>query len=37
MIGEWNPETANAPPNISAMPLWVDLSNVLGYLYSKRD
>lgn len=37
MIGEWTPETASVPPDLSAMPLWVDLSNVPGYLYSKRD
>lgn len=36
MVGEWNPETASAPPDLSAMPLWVDLLNVPGYLYSER-
>lgn len=36
MVGEWTPETARAPPDLSAMPLWVDLTNVPGYLYSKK-
>ncbi|RID62873.1 hypothetical protein BRARA_E01915 [Brassica rapa] len=36
MVGEWTPETARAPPDLSAMPLWVDLLNVPGYLYSKK-
>ncbi|KAG2292820.1 hypothetical protein Bca52824_039489 [Brassica carinata] len=36
MLGEWTPETARPPPGLSAMPLWVDLSNVPGYLYSKE-
>ena len=36
MVGVWNPETASSPPDLSAMPLWVDLVNVLGYLYSKK-
>lgn len=25
MLGEWTPETARYPPDLSAMPLWVDL------------
>ncbi|KAF3587150.1 hypothetical protein F2Q69_00030033 [Brassica cretica] len=25
MLNEWTPETAKAPPDLSAMPLWVDL------------
>lgn len=36
MLGEWTPETARSPPDLSAMPLWVDLKNVPGYLYSKK-
>ena len=36
MLGEWTPETACSPPDLSAMPLWVDLLNVPGYLYSKK-
>lgn len=36
MLGEWTPETAHSPPDLSAMPLWVDLLNVPGYLYSKE-
>lgn len=34
VVCEWNPETAQNPPDLSAMPLWVDLVNVPGYLYS---
>lgn len=36
MLGEWTPETARSPPDLSAMPLWVDMMNVPGYLYSKK-
>ncbi|KAL0802596.1 hypothetical protein Bca101_057772 [Brassica carinata] len=36
VVYEWNPETAQAPPDLSAMPLGVDLKNVPGYLYSKK-
>ncbi|KAG2252122.1 hypothetical protein Bca52824_082258 [Brassica carinata] len=36
MVGVWTPETASSPPDLSAMPLWVDLANVPGYLYSKK-
>uniref|UniRef100_A0A0D3BML3 DUF4283 domain-containing protein n=1 Tax=Brassica oleracea var. oleracea TaxID=109376 RepID=A0A0D3BML3_BRAOL len=36
MLGEWTPETARSPPDLSVMPLWVDLMNVQGYLYSKK-
>lgn len=36
VLNEWNPETAKAPPDLTAMPLWVDLENVPGYLYSKK-
>lgn len=36
MLGEWTPETARSPPDLSAMPLWVDLVNVPEYLYSKE-
>lgn len=28
--------SAKAPPDLSAIPLWVDLKNVPGYLYSKK-
>lgn len=36
MLGEWTPEMTRSLPDLSAMPLWVDLSNVPGYLYSKE-
>ncbi|KAJ4875984.1 DUF4283 domain-containing protein [Raphanus sativus] len=29
MLGEWTPETARSPPDLSAMPMWVELLNVL--------
>lgn len=34
VVCEWNPETAQDPPDLSALPLWVDLMNVPCYLYS---
>lgn len=34
VVSEWNPETAHDPPDLTAIPLWVDLVNVPGYLYS---
>ena len=34
VVSEWNPETAHDPPDLTAIPLWVDLVNVSGYLYS---
>lgn len=37
VVCEWNPETAQNPPDLSAMPLWVDLVNVSGYLYSLEE
>lgn len=33
VVSEWNPETAQDPPDLSGLPLWVDLVNVPGYLY----
>lgn len=36
VINEWNPTTANAPPDLSAMPLWVDLKDVPANLYSHK-
>lgn len=36
VLNVWTPESAKAPPDLSAMPLWVDLDNVPGYLYSKQ-
>lgn len=36
VLNEWTPESAKAPPDLFAMPLWVDLSNVPGYLYSNK-
>ena len=36
VVNEWNPETAQDPPDMSVLPLWVDLVNVPGYLYSRE-
>ena len=36
VLNEWSPESARAPPDLSAMPLWVDFVNLPGYLYSKK-
>lgn len=33
VVSEWNPATAQDPPDLTALPLWVDLVNVPGYLY----
>ncbi|KAJ4907276.1 Uncharacterized protein Rs2_10934 [Raphanus sativus] len=35
-VNEWNPETAQSPPDLTAMPLWVDFRGVPGYLYSQK-
>ncbi|CAE5980360.1 unnamed protein product [Arabidopsis arenosa] len=37
VIREWNPATAHAPPDLSAMPLWVDLKDVPAHLYSHEE
>lgn len=34
VLSEWNPETAQAPPDLTAMPLWVDLKGVPAHLFS---
>ncbi|KAF3520445.1 hypothetical protein DY000_02059012 [Brassica cretica] len=34
VLHEWSPETAAAPPDLSAMPLWVDLKSVPSHLFS---
>lgn len=36
VIDEWNPATAQAPPDLSAMPLWVDMKDVLPHLFSHQ-
>lgn len=36
MVGVWSPAIAISLPDLSAIPLWVDLTNVPGYLYSKK-
>lgn len=36
VVSEWRPETANERPELSAMPLWVDLSGVPGHMFSQK-
>lgn len=36
VVNEWSPETVHERPDLSAMPLWVDLMGVPGHLYSQR-
>lgn len=36
VVNEWNPETAQSPPDLTAMPLWVDFKAVPGHLYSHK-
>lgn len=33
---EWSPEMAHVKPDLSAMPLWVDLKQVLGNLFTRK-
>lgn len=35
VVNVWSPETAKSPPDLSAMPLWVDLRGVPSHLYSE--
>lgn len=32
----WNPETAQSPLDLTAMPLWVDFKGVPRHLYSQK-
>lgn len=34
VVNEWSPDTANIRPDLSAMPLWIELKQVPGSLYS---
>lgn len=36
VVDEWNPATAQAPPDLPAMPLWVDLKDVPPHLFSNQ-
>ncbi|KAF8091096.1 hypothetical protein N665_0453s0004 [Sinapis alba] len=35
VVNEWSLETAATPPNLSAMPFWMDFKFVPGHLFSK--
>lgn len=36
VVNVWSPESAMHPPDLSAMPLWVDLKGVPNNLYSHK-
>lgn len=36
VVNEWSPESALNPPDLSAMPLWVDLKGVPNALFSHK-
>ena len=36
VVNVWSPESAQNPPDLSAMPLWVDLRGVPNTLYSNK-
>lgn len=36
VVQVWNPETAQSPPDLSAMPLWVDFKSVTSHLFSHK-
>lgn len=36
VVIDWSPETANERPDLSAMPLWVDLKGVPGHMFSQK-
>lgn len=36
VVSEWCPETANKRPELSVMPLWVDLCGVPGHMFSQK-
>lgn len=36
VVNVWTPETAASPPDLTAMPLWVDLKSVPSYLFSHK-
>ncbi|KAJ4902025.1 DUF4283 domain-containing protein [Raphanus sativus] len=36
VVNVWTPETAASPPDLTAMPLWVDFKGVLSYLFSHK-
>lgn len=34
VVNEWNPRNSSLKPDLSSMPIWVDLKNVPDYLFS---
>lgn len=36
VVNEWSPATASSPPDLSSMPLWVDLKDVPHHLFSHK-
>lgn len=36
VVNEWSPDTAQHPPDLSAMPLWIDFKGVSSLLFSHK-
>ena len=36
VVNEWSPETALNPPDLSAMPIWIDLKGVPSMMFSHK-
>lgn len=36
VVNEWSPESALQPPDLSAMPIWIDLKGVPSMLFSHK-
>ncbi|XP_013674173.2 uncharacterized protein LOC106378615 [Brassica napus] len=36
VVNEWSPESALQPPDLSAMPIWIDLKGVPSMLFSQK-
>lgn len=36
VVREWSPKTASAHPDLTAVPLWVDLKGVPDHLFSRN-
>lgn len=36
VLREWSPKTASAQPDLTAVPLWIDLKGVLDHLFSQN-
>ena len=36
VVSDWSPESALKPPDLSAMPLWINLKGVPNGLFSQK-